>query len=198
MSSQALLLFIGTGLVFSALPGPAVLQVTAQGFRGGFGAAMAAVLGILLGSALYILVTALGLGALIAASATAFAAIKILGAAYLIVMGGLAIWRAGKSETAAAPGKPFRQALVTQICNPKAILFFGAFMPQFLDRQKALLPQWAEMFAIVMAWEAVVLSAYGWLASHGGQWLGPVKRREQASGAVFIVIGVIFAAAQRT
>lgn len=200
MPLQNLWLFIGTGLIFSALPGPAVLQVSAQGIRGGFGAAMAAVLGILTGSALYIVVGALGLGALIAASATAFAVIKVAGAAYLILLGIWTIWRARDAgERPGRPGKPFRQALLTQICNPKAVLFFGAFMPQFLDRSQTLWPQYAEMFVIVMMWEALVLGAYGWLASRGGQWMlgGLPERRAQISGAVFIVIGIIFAASQR-
>jgi homoserine/homoserine lactone efflux protein len=200
MSTQALLLFFGTGLIFSLTPGPAVLQVTAQAFRGGFGAAMEAVLGTMAGGALYIAISALGVGALIAASATAFAIIKWLGAAYLILMGVYAIWRAQEAHTEVRkPGGPFRQAFLTQLGNPKAVLFFGAFMPQFLDRHKMLLPQYAEMFVIVMLWEGLVLGLYGWLASHGAKLkaAGSALWRERISGAVFILIGIIFAFAQR-
>ena len=201
MASGTALLFTGTALVFSLLPGPAVLQVGAQAIRGGSTAAFAAILGILTGNMIYFAVTVLGFGALIVTSATAFTILRIAGAAYLIGLGAYTIWRAGNADSAAASGRrPFHQGLLIQLSNPKAILFLGAFLPQFLDPRKALLPQYAEMLLIIMPVEGIILGGYGFLAAHGARLMGgadAARWRERVSGAVFIAIGALFATAHR-
>jgi len=200
MAFHTLLLFAATELLFSATPGPAVMMVSAHGFRGGFGAAMAANLGILTGNAVYVVISALGLGALIAASATAFTVIKIAGAGYLVFLGVRTLWHAGKAddETKAA-ARPYRQAVFTQLSNPKAMLYFGSFLPQFLDPGKLLVTQYAEMFLVICIGETLILGGYGFLASRGARIAGARFRlwRDRISGAVFIVIGVLFATAHR-
>jgi homoserine/homoserine lactone efflux protein len=201
MPLQTLLWFIGAELVFSASPGPAAMLVSAYGFRGGFRTALLANAGIQSGNAIYLLVSALGLGALIATSGLAFDIITGLGAAYLVILGARTIWRAG----AAAPdrpsllGKPYVQALLTQLGNPKAVLFFGAFLPQFLDPHAPLAPQYGEMFVIVMIGETVILGLYGWLGAQGARLAGGrfAIWRDRIGGAVLIAIGAIFAAAHR-
>jgi len=196
---QHIWLFIAAELIFSATPGPAVLLIGACGLRGGFGDAIRANLGIQTANAIYIVVAALGLGTLIAASAAAFAAIKIAGAAYLIFLGARTLWRAGAPQpaTPALRGSPYRLAVLTQLANPKAVLFFGAFLPQFLNPQASLLPQYAVMFAIIVAGETLILGLYGWLASRGRQVMGAALWRERIGGAALIAIGALFAATQR-
>jgi homoserine/homoserine lactone efflux protein len=201
MAFNTALLFTGTALIFSFLPGPAVMQVSAQAFRGGFGTAVTAILGILAGNMIYFVITVLGFGALLITSATAFYILRIIGAAYLIGLGAYTIWRARDVHAAAnSSGRPFRQALLTQLSNPKAILFLGAFLPQFLDPHKALAPQYAEMLLIIVPVEGLILGGYGFLAAHGARLMGgaaSILWRDRISGAVFIAIGVLFAAARR-
>ena len=202
MTLHTLLWFIGAEVIFSITPGPAVLLISAYGFRGGLRAAFAANAGIQSGNAIYIVISALGLGALLATSALAFDVIKWLGAAYLVFLGARTIWRAGKTNENRPTllGKPYVQALLTQLGNPKAVLFFGAFLPQFLDPHAPLAPQYAEMFAVIMVGETLILGFYGWLAAQGARLAGGriAIWRERVSGAVLIGIGTIFAAAHRT
>ena len=138
MTLQTLLVFAAMEFVFSITPGPAVLLVSAYGFRRGWPAAMAAVLGIETGNTIYLAISAMGLGALLVASSLAFAVVKWTGAAYLVCLGAWTIWKAGRQSATQEPrlgtfSHPFVQALLTQLGNPKAVLFFGALIPQFLD-----------------------------------------------------------------
>ena len=82
------------------------------------------------------------------------------------------IWRTGKTENGrprSAGQRPPLQALLTQLGNPKAVLFFGALLPQFLDLRAPVVPQYAEMFAIIMIGETIILGFYGWLGSQGAR-----------------------------
>jgi threonine/homoserine/homoserine lactone efflux protein len=84
--------------VFSITPGPAVLLISAYGFRRGFPAALAAVLGVETGNTIYLALSALGLGALLVASSIAFEIVKWTGAAYLVALGIWTIWKSGKES----------------------------------------------------------------------------------------------------
>jgi threonine/homoserine/homoserine lactone efflux protein len=79
--------------------------------------------------------------------------------------------------------------------NPKAILFFGALVPQFLDTQAPLLPQYLIMFAVTFIGESIILTFYGWLAAAGGRVAdaGHAIWRERISGAVLIGLGMLAA-----
>ncbi len=84
----------------------------------------------------------------------AFEIVKWTGAAYLVVLGSWTIWRAGKDVPDEKPrvlNHPYVQALLTQLGNPKTVLFFGALLPQFLDVNRPLWPQYLIMWAIVAA-----------------------------------------------
>ena len=194
---QHLWLFVAAELFFSATPGPAVMMVSAAGIRGGMRDALAASLGIQTGNFIYILVSALGIGALIAASGTAFAIIKYAGAAYLIFLGTSSLWRARVAQTnpPRAATRPYVQGMLTQLANPKAILYFSAFLPQFLSRDAPLWPQYALMFAIIAVGETSILGFYGWLAAHGARLAGERFGlwRERVSGALLVAVGILFA-----
>ena len=203
MPWDKLALFTGGELLFSLTPGPTVIMISAYGFKGGFRDALSAICGTQAGNTLWYLLCALGLGALVTASPFAFAAIRYLGAAYLIWLGAAALWRSRHPDTPARDAKlranPFTQAFLTQMGNPKALLFFGAFVPQFLDTHASHLPQYAVMYVITLIGEGAVLAGYGWLAAAGGRMAATRHAiwRERISGAVLIGLGMLFAAMPR-
>lgn len=198
LSLHGFLLFTAGELLFSLAPGPTVMMISAYGFRGGFRAALAAICGTQAGNTLWYVLCIAGLGTLVAAWPGAFRALRILGAAYLVLLGGLAIWRSRHAHAAAQPQtrrSPFVQALLTQLGNPKAMLFFGAFLPQFIDTHAPLPPQYAVLYVVTLLGESIVLSGYGWLAATGGQLAADRDGlwRERIGGAVMMALGVLFA-----
>ena len=199
LTLHGLLLFVGAELIFSLTPGPTVMLISAYGFKGGFHDAMAAIAGTQTGNTLWYVICVTGLGALVAASPVIFHTIRLLGAAYLVFLGASTLWKSWR-ETADAQGpklmgRPYVQALLTQMGNPKAILFFGALVPQFLDTHAPLLPQYLIMYAITFIGEAIILTGYGVLAAMGGRKAGLQHAvwRERVSGLVLLSLGVLAA-----
>jgi len=201
LTTHGLLLFIGAELIFSLTPGPTVMMISAYGFKGGFRDALAAIAGTQTGNTLWYVICVTGLGALVTASPSLFHAIRLLGAAYLVWLGASAIWKsfhaAPDQHGPRLMGKPYVQATLTQMGNPKAILFFGAIVPQFLDTHGPLMPQYLIMFVVTFIGESIILTSYGWLASHGGRLAGlrHAVWRERISGVVLLALGVLAAVA---
>jgi homoserine/homoserine lactone efflux protein len=197
LTLHGLLLFIAAELVFSLTPGPTVMLISAYGFKGGFRDALAAIAGTQTGNTLWYVICVTGLGALVTASPLVFHGIKLLGAAYLIWLGLISLWRSRTAPDAALGpglmGKPYLQATLTQLGNPKAILFFGAFVPQFLYTRSPLLIQYIIMFAVTFIGESIILTGYGALAAAGGQLSGirHAVWRMRVSGIVLLVLGVL-------
>ena len=143
MSLTSLLLFASTEFFLSLSPGPAVLLVMAQALRSGAKASLLGALGIITGNAVYFAISALSLGAILIASDVLFYLIKWTGATYLVYLGGKMLHDSlGRQPTmsyGAVSGVTqshlFRQGLLTQLANPKAILFFTAILPQFINPQ---------------------------------------------------------------
>jgi homoserine/homoserine lactone efflux protein len=189
MTFETWLLFLIMETALSLSPGPAVFYVVSQGIRA-FPRAVPATLGILSANACYFALSATSLGALIAASARFFTIAKWVGAAYLIYLGIKSLRSAAASHSIAltgngAPGDAdarggqprgghasndrrqiYLGALTLQLSNPKALLFFLALLPQFIDTQRAVAPQMLILAATSMLPECCILLAYGWLA-HG-------------------------------
>src|SRR6185369_7545200 len=98
----------------------------------------------------------------VTASPALFQAIKLLGAAYLVWLGAVSLWKSWRTDQEAhgpkLAGRPYLQATLTQMGNPKAILFFGALVPQFLDTNASLLPQYLIMFVVTFIGESVILT----------------------------------------
>jgi RhtB (resistance to homoserine/threonine) family protein len=137
-----LLLFILAGWLLNITPGPDTALIVARSTQLGLRGGVAAVAGVGCGIMVHITAAALGISALIAASATAFAVVKFCGAAYLVYIGARMMLtrrapHVGETAIAAKAALPFatvfRQGFITNALNPKVALFFLAFLPQFVD-----------------------------------------------------------------
>src|SRR5262245_28066743 len=138
MAWDAWLLFLGTELVLSCVPGPAVLFVIAQGLRWGGRRSLGASFGILTADGCYFLLSALGIGALLAARPSLLMLLRWAGAAYVALLGAAALMSRGAVAIAGAAASPTAVALLRsgarlQFANPKALLFFAAILPGFVD-----------------------------------------------------------------
>lgn len=135
---SSLLLFISAALLLLVIPGPAVFYIVGRSIGHGRSAGLISALGIAVGSLVHTAAAAVGLSALLMSSAIAFAAVKYLGAAYLIYLG---IQKFRREEPFELDGNAptvklnriFAQGIVVNVLNPKAALFFFAFLPQFVD-----------------------------------------------------------------
>ncbi len=159
-------LFAASETVLCLIPGPAVLFVLSSALRAGARKSLASNGGILAANAVYFLISASSVGALLAASYQLFFAVKWMGASYLIWTGLKAIFgktgmisAAEQKETRAA--RLFGGAFITQASNPKAIIFFSAFLPQFINPRLSVAPQIAILGATSVVIEFIVLAGYG-------------------------------------
>jgi threonine/homoserine/homoserine lactone efflux protein len=173
------------------VPGPAVTLIVANGLRHGRRAGLLNVAGVQLGLALTLGVALLGLASLIAATGTWFVWVRLAGAAYLIWLG-CKMLVASDERGGAASREPrggfFAQGLAVSLSNPKTLLFFGAFFPQFLDAGRDPTLQVLLMGATAMAVAAVSDGAYALLASRAGAALSRrrVRLMTRASGGLLI------------
>jgi threonine/homoserine/homoserine lactone efflux protein len=175
MTLKILLVFAVTEFLLSMTPGPAVLLVVSQGMRFGFTASIRGTLGILTGNAIYFALSAAGLGALLIASATLFEIIRWVGVAYLVYIGLRML--ISKPDALAAEDssngsrrrslKLFSQGLITQLSNPKAIVFFTALLPQFISPGEHIFRQFVVLGITSISVEFPVLLVYGLIADHG-------------------------------
>jgi homoserine/homoserine lactone efflux protein len=171
------MMFALTELALSAAPGPAVLFVVSQGLRCRSGRALWAALGILAANALYFAVSGTGVGALLVTSQHLFTVVKWAGAAYLLYLGTTALLRppsvAGRGEAAsgAASRRPtlFLRGIVLQLSNPKALLFFVAILPQFIDRGRPIVPQILILGITSILLEFLVLTTYASAAARAAR-----------------------------
>ncbi len=141
------LAFVAASAVLLAIPGPTVLLVISYALGHGRRSATSTVAGVALGDFTAMTASMVGLGALLAASVALFAGLKWVGAAYLVFLG-VKLWRApvGAATSVEAvvpverPGRIFLHAFAVTALNPKSIVFFVAFLPQFLDGARAVVP----------------------------------------------------------
>jgi homoserine/homoserine lactone efflux protein len=193
------LFFLIAETVLSMTPGPAVLLVIAEGMRSGVRSALASNLGILAGNTVYFALSATTLGALLLASYDLFFAVKWLGAAYLVFLGGRAFFDRGENASPDEATPPprraasaFGTAFATQISNPKAIVFFASILPQFIDPQDSLPRQVAILGVTSVVAEFFVLAAYGLLAARGAHLVRDpryARLTNRVSGAVLVLAG---------
>ncbi|HEX6211858.1 MAG TPA: LysE family translocator [Methylomirabilota bacterium] len=207
MSWEAWLLFTLTEAALCVTPGPAVLLVLSQGLARGTRASVVTNLGILAGNTFYFALSATGLGAVLLASYELFAAIRWLGAAYLVWLGIVAL--RGRSAAfsltpgapaPARPGRMFLDGVALQISNPKALVFFTALLPQFIDPRGSVPVQVAVLAVTSVVIEFLVLLAYGTLVGRMRRLAArprAVTLADRVAGSMLIVAGVGTAAIRR-
>ncbi len=203
MKLYPLFLFMATMTVLS--PGPGVLMTLTNALRYGFQGTFGGILGISTGALVVAAISATSVGALLAASATAFTVLKFAGAAYLLYLG-VRLWRAPPFQFAekdtheASFARRFAEGLTLQFTNPKAIFFFLAVFPQFIDPAAGYAFQFAVLVVSYSALVVAIHSIYALFAQkarglfkseQGGYWINK-------SGAVtFLFFGAMMATARR-
>jgi threonine/homoserine/homoserine lactone efflux protein len=196
-----LLAFSLTALVLLLIPGPAVLYIVSQSVTHGRRAGVMATLGVHAGTMVHIAAAALGLSAILVSSSLAFAAVRFIGAGYLIYLG-LRTLLERREGTVHAPlphearmGRIFRQGALVNITNPKTALFFFAFLPQFVDPHGAAVPEQIVVLGITFALLGLITdSLYGLVAGSAAGWMrGRTAVRSVqrwVTGCIFIGLGV--------
>ena len=196
--------FLLASMLIAITPGPGAVISMSTGMRHGYVAALAAILGLQSAILVHLLIVALGLGALLAASEAAFSAVKFIGAAYLIWLG-IQKWRAAPIpvDTNAPVLRRkglFLQGVLVNLTNPKAIVFIGALVPQFVDTALPQMPQYLLIAATLCLTDLVVMSGYALAAARLARWLhDPVAIRLQnrAFGGLFMSAGALLAASSK-
>lgn len=205
--TDSLLAFVVAALVVLLIPGPGVLYIVARSLAQGQRAGLVSVLGLSVGALFHVAAAAVGLSAILLASATAFGIVKALGACYLIYLGIRALF-ASDSGTAADVSthlplrRLFTDGVVISVLNPKIAVFFLAFLPQFVSPEFGQVSHQILFLGVLYVVLALFTDgAYAFLSSRLRGWLGsrivqgPLPR--YASGAVYLGLGVSTALADR-
>jgi len=181
-------------------PGSGAVLSMSHGLAYGVKKTSATILGLQLGLSVILLVAGMGVGALLLASATAFLVVKVLGAGYLIWLG-WSQWRepvAQASDAALLPNAELsvRQRVVrgfiTNVTNPKGIVFMVAVLPQFIDPERPMGMQMLILLTTTVAVDLVVMHGYAWLASSLQAWMRGVRARvlqNRVFGGVLMAMG---------
>jgi len=196
----ALAAFLVATLALLLIPGPSVLFVVARSVEQGRRAGLASVGGGALGNLVHVCAATVGLSALLASSALAFAVVKYLGAAYLLYLGLRTLLAKEAKEThGVGPHRSLRrifsQGVVVYVLNPKTALFFLAFLPQFTAPARGpLAPQLFVLGSLFVLLALITDSTYALLAGTAGGWLrtnARVRRGQRyVSGGVYLALGL--------
>ena len=196
--------FLAVSVVIAVVPGVDMALVTQQVLARGRRAGLYAVAGILTGSGVQAAAAVVGLSALLAASEPAFAAMRIAGAAYLLWLGVRTLWRARRAALDAVDAgltrgaipsawRSYRSGLLTNLLNPKIIVFYVTFLPQFVDPGPGAAARTSLLAALFLMIVSAWLLLYVVLLQRVRRVLsrGAVRRRvEQATGVVLVGLGV--------
>jgi len=210
LGTHDIALFVVSGLLLNFTPGVDTLYIVGRSTLQGARAGAVAALGIGAGCCVHMLAAALGLSALLAASASAFTAVKLVGAGYLVYLG-ISLWRSGPPTQAGggaapAPRAPMRvvfaQGVLTNVLNPKVALFFLAFLPQFVDAD-------ASSKLVAFLFLGLVFNVNGtlwnllvaWSAARIGRRVGGRGRASlwlaRAAGTAFVALGIKLALSEK-
>ena len=196
-------LFALAAIALLLIPGPSVLYVVTQSAEQGRVAGLASVAGIHAGTLVHVVAAAVGISALVLASAVAFTTVKLAGATYLIYVGIRRLLErspAAELEPRRAPlGALFLRGALVNILNPKTALFFLAFLPQFVDTSRGGV--WFQVVVLGVLFIALGLISDSLYALAGGYIGGLLRRRRTAmryaSGTIYIGLGAVAALARR-
>jgi homoserine/homoserine lactone efflux protein len=195
--------------VIALSPGSGAVLSMSHGLAYGVRNTSATIAGLQLGLAVVMVIAGVGVGALLVASATAFTVVKVLGAAYLIWLG-LKQWRAPVTEQAGPGREPpvsgvvpvsgtmpdhrqrFLIGLMTNLTNPKSIVFMVAVLPQFMNPSRPVWLQLLILMVTAMSVDTVVMHGFALLASRAKRWLGGVRARRTQNrvfGGILMFMG---------
>ena len=201
-----LLMFIAAGWLLNLTPGPDVLYIVSNALKSGVRAGIVAALGIVSGCFVHVFAAALGVSALLATSATAFTALKWIGAAYLLWMGVRLLFArdggssivptdAARAHQATDLRRVYRRGFLTNVLNPKVALFFLAFVPQFIAPGSENKVAVFLLLGLLFNLNSLPINfGYAWLAGWAANRVGAVQRTmrwlDRAAGAMFIGLGL--------
>ena len=199
------LAFAAVAAVIVVVPGPDMALVLRNGIARGRRAALETAVGINAGLLVWALAAALGVAAILESSATAFTALKLAGAAYLLWLGLRALreaWRdhSPSVHTPARCGSAFRQGLLSNVLNPKVALVFTTIIPQFVERGEPAVAKTTLLAAVFIAMGLAWLTSYALLVARFGELLRrPLVRRalNAITGAVLTAFGARVALERR-
>jgi threonine/homoserine/homoserine lactone efflux protein len=201
LSPEQLFGFLAAAILITLSPGPDNLMVLSTGIAKGRLRGIAFGLGCAFGCISHTVLAVIGVSALIAASPTAFTALKVVGGLYLIWMGWGAIRSRGgaRVESAGAPDEPagrlFAKGLMVATINPKVVLFFLSFLPQFVVASRGDATLQIGLLGIAFTLQAaVIFGTLGYFSGTIGQWLNRTPTAgmwlDRIAGAVFIGLGL--------
>jgi threonine/homoserine/homoserine lactone efflux protein len=202
-------LFVATGILLNLTPGQDTLYIIGSSIAHGRRVGVASALGIIAGCAVHTLAAALGLSAILATSATAFFAVKLAGAVYLVYLGVRLIMKpvsaaspSGVGDASASALTAFRQGVLTNVLNPKVALFFLALLPQFIAPDSP-----TKILAFLALGLTFIVTGTAWclvLALGASRIRGFFTRRpralvnlSRASGGLFVFLGLRLAISER-
>ena len=196
------LIYVTLALTITLMPGPAVTLTIRNSLCYGYKVAIANILGNFTAMVLLAIVSALGLGAIILASSTLFTAVRICGCIYLVYLG-VRVWRTQhtqidmqrhvQSKNKKAIFSVFKEGFGVGVSNPKAIVFFTALFPQFIDQSRAFIPQFLTLIITIEGISCLVLFGYALLSEAAVPYLSKEKNMKifnKISGLAFIVFGL--------
>jgi threonine/homoserine/homoserine lactone efflux protein len=204
---HSLAAFLVASILFIQVPGPSLLFTIGRALTVGRSEALLSVIGNALGLLVQIAFLAVGLGAVVAASAEAFTVLKLVGAAYVVYLGVQAIRHRGDARTAldgaevAGRGRGWssvRTGMVVGATNPKTIVFFAAFLPQFVDDSKPAAPQLLVLGLVFAALAAASDSCWALASSKAKAWFARKPHRLDRLGATGGVMMIGLGAALAT
>jgi homoserine/homoserine lactone efflux protein len=197
--------FVAT-IVLSVMPGPGVFSSISSGLHHGFRVGLWNGVGMQVANAIIVVIVSLGLGAVLLASETLFAAVKWLGVAYLVYLG-VATWRArprgfedDREDGAHTPREVFLRGFLVNLTNPKGIIFFAAILPQFVDVARPQMQQYAIFAATTFSVDIVVMMAYTALAAKVLAVMKDARRLRWVNrtlGGAFVASGLALAGFRR-
>lgn len=206
-----LALFVAAGLLLNITPGPDMIYIASRTASQGLRAGVAAILGINAGCLVHTVAAAVGLSALLQASAEAFTIVKLVGAAYLFYVGVTMLLesrsggnaRAAAALPVAASKRIFWQGFLTNVLNPKVALFFLAFLPQFIAADSTQKPLAFLFLGCLFIFNAtIVVLAFAWMVARARGRVSSGSRLalwlNRGCGALFVGVGINLALSEGT
>lgn len=203
MNSSLFLLFLFASAANIISPGAAVVMTVSTTIESGFAASLPCRLGLAIGIAAIMGLSASGLGLVVSTHPAVYAALRLLGICYLVYLG-VRAWRApamslvaaGSAAGATQKGRQFLEAFWLQLSNPQAIIFSVSILPQFIDGALPYAPQASVMTAVYALMVFLVMTAYGWAAGKASVFFksaGAARLLKRTAGCIFFLLAAIVA-----